>query len=319
MTPPKYKDMKKIYLSFAALAIAGSISAQNRSTQVLWSGPAHLNQWYGGDKAPNDTLFPPVRPGCSDSIFIYIFPGGSNGTGYVSGTNSWGDLEKGQAFTATMDANVTDVIVPAVHVAGNGNYTAKVYSVSNDTVIGSVIGQSAATNIQTPNVYIIPITTPPSVANGTKFMVSITVKANAGDTLVIPTSKFGCGNRESFEMWDDGQWYVMETVYGQDIDNILGAVLMDNASLHNAEDFTTVAYPTPAQDFVTISAGIRKAGNYTLHVYNVYGSLVEARNLGMISSGSFIISLDLNGYAAGLYSYRIFSNEAVSTGRLIKK
>lgn len=319
MTLPKYKDMKKIYISFAALALAASVSAQNRSTQVLWSGPAHLNQWYGGDKAPNDTLFPPVRPGCNDSIFIYMFPGGSNGTGYVSGTNSWGDLEKGQAFTATMNAKVTDVIVPAVIVTGNGNYTAKVYSVSNDTVIGSVIGQSVAFNIQTPNLYIIPITTPPSVANGTKFMVSVTVKANAGDTLVIPTTKFGCGNRESFEKWDDGNWYVMETVYGQDIDNILGAVLMDNASLPGLQDFTTLAYPTPAQDFITISAGIRKAGTYSLEIYNAHGVLVQLRNLGMIPAGSFVTTLDLSGLASGLYTYRIFSNEAVSTGRMVKK
>lgn len=311
--------MKKVYLSLATLVMAGSLSAQSRTAQILWSGPSNLNNWFSEEKAPNDTLFPPVRPGCNDSIFIYIFPGGSNGTGYVSGTNSWGDLEKGQAFTATMDANVTDVIIPAVHVTGNGNYTAKVYAVINDTVIGAVLGQSAPTNLQTPNVYIVPITMPPSVANGSKFMVSVTVKANAGDTLVIPTSKFGCGNRESFEMWDNNQWYVMATVYGQDIDIILGAVLMDNASLKNVEDFTTLVYPTPAEDIVTLSAGIREAGNYTLHIYNAHGALVEARNLGMLSPGSFIATLEISNYAAGLYTYRIFSSEAISTGRLVKK
>lgn len=311
--------MKKVYLSLATLVMAGSLSAQSRTAQILWSGPSNLNNWFSEEKAPNDTLFPPVRPGCNDSIFIYMFPGGSNGTGYVSGTNSWGDLEKGQAFTATMNARVTDVIVPAVVVTGNGNYTVKVYEVNSGNTIGNLLGQSAATNIQTPNVYVIPVTNAPAVANGSKFMVSVTVKANAGDTLVIPTSKFGCGNQESFEKWDDNQWYVMATVYGQDIDFILGAVLMENASLKNAEDFTTLVYPTPAQDFVTLSAGIRKAGNYTLHVYNAHGALVEARNLGMLSSGSFMATLDVSNYAAGLYTYRIFSSEAISTGRLVKK
>lgn len=311
--------MKKIYLSFAALALAGGLSAQSRSSQILWSAPSSINRWFSEEKAPNDTLFPPVRPGCTDSIFIYVFTGGSNGTGFVSGTNSWGDLEKGQAFTATMAAKVTDVIVPAVHVTGNGNYTAKVYAVSNDTVIGAVLGQSAPTNLQTPNVYVFPITSPPSVPNATKFMVSVTVKAAAGDTIVVPTTAFGCGNRESFEMWDNNQWFVMETVYGQDIDIILGAVLMDNASLQNLEDFTSLVYPTPARDFVTLSAGIRKSGNYTLHIYNAHGALVEARNLGMIPQGSFVSSLDLSGYASGIYSYRIFSNETISSGRLIKK
>lgn len=311
--------MNKIFLSSLGLFIAASLFSQNRSTQVLWSGSTELVSWYISEKAPNDTLFPPIRPNCSDSLFIYIFTGGSNGTGYVSGTNSWGDLEKGQAFTATMDAKVSDVIAALPVVAGNGNYTAKVYAVSNDTVIGSVLGQSAPANIQTPNLYIIPITTPPSVANGTKFMVSLTVKSGSGDTIAIYTSKFGCGNRESFEKWDNNNWYVIETVYGQDLDFLMGAVLVDNASLMSGETFTSLAYPMPATDMVTLSAGMRTGGVYNFLLFNATGALVQSRNLGYVNAGSFAMNLDLTQLPSGVYSYRLFSGEAQSFGKIIKK
>ncbi|MCX7767571.1 MAG: T9SS type A sorting domain-containing protein [Flavobacteriales bacterium] len=308
--------MKKFYISLLSLGFLNPILAQNRTMKLLWSDKSGaLGAYASFDKSP-DTLVTPVRPGCPDSIYIYMFQG--QYSGYVSGTNSFMDKEKGQAFTAPYPAKVTDVVVPAAVVTGNGSYTAKVYAVSNDTVIGSLLGQSAPTNLQTPNVYFFPITNPPSVASGNKFLVAITVLANAGDTIALPTSKFGCGARESFEKWSDDNWYVVETVYGDDFDFIMGAVIMDNTSIQNLEEFATVAYPTPAADMVVISAGIHIAGQYTLHVYNNAGVLVQSMNLGLLTPGPFVYSLNLENLASGLYTYRMVSNEAISSGKIIK-
>lgn len=313
----KLPVMKKIYILLLSLVMAGLASAQNRQSQILWNGSFEALKIFQGDKNLTDTLFPPQRSGCDSLVYIYTFSSPNNG--YVAGTNSFGDLEKGQAYTATMNAKVTDVLIPALIVTGSGNYTAKVYAVSNDTVIGSVLGQSSPTNLQTPGVYVFPINSPPSVTIGSKFMVSTTVNANPGDTLVVPMTAFGCGARESFEKWSDNIWYVVQTVYGDDADFFIGAVLMDNTSVQDLEMFTTMVFPSPADQIVHISAGVRKSGLYTLHIFNQTGALVKTSQLGFIPQGSFNFTLNLDNLASGIYTYRILSNEAVSSGRFLKK
>jgi hypothetical protein len=307
--------MKKILL-LSSLCILGALgSFAQRSTNglnVVSSAPSFV---HGNDKAGNDTIFPAIRTGCSDSLFLYTFPAPNKG--FVSGTNSFMDKEKAQAILNTTPGFVTHVIAGIAYQTGSGTYSAKVYGLSNDTVVGSQIGSSAAASVSA-GLIVVPLSAQVPVSS--KFAVSMTVSGAAGDTVAIYTTRFTCGNRESFEMWSDNTWHVMQTAYGQDIDFLLGAVVYRSAAGIDSKlgIFEEVyAYPTISSGEFTIRYATKEAGRVNINITNMSGQNVLSLNEGTKAAGEYNRAVDISNFASGVYVYSIEMNGSRATGRIV--
>tara|TARA_Y100000589_G_scaffold64406_1_gene55889 strand:- start:636 stop:2726 length:2091 start_codon:yes stop_codon:yes gene_type:complete len=78
------------------------------------------------------------------------------------------------------------------------------------------------------------------------------------------------------------------------------------------------AYPNPADKFVNLSLNIQSDGEVIISLLNALGQEVYYSN-NKYKSGSHSINIDLNGLEAGIYFYKVESENFAKTDRLIVK
>ena len=314
--------MKKLFtiLSLSALVVGG-VSAQRVAGGALFSMENPLKTTSSSmDKAPFDTLTPPVRTGCSgDSIFVLgALDENDEYAGFITGTNGFGDKEKAQSFTNASPGKVIAAFGAVGFKSGAGSYSAKVYGLSGGLPSGAALGTSAPGAYPAASVVVFVFGTPVSVP-ASDFVVSVPVTGAPGDTIALASSRFGCGNLQSFELWSDDTWHTIDDAWGADLDIQLG-VIVDRAvtfGISEANMPSAGIAPNPAVDFTMIGYNTKENGNVVIKVTNLAGQTVMLLNEGAKQAGTYTRIVDVNPLAAGTYLYEVSCNGKAVTGRLV--
>lgn len=312
--------MKKIYTFAAAMLVAGSVFAQRQTTTVRTFENASIAMPSAQAEAAIDTLAPTVicaQPGLALT--------GSQGGGYVAGTNAYGDLEKGTLIFPAQAYNVTDMLVlfGAKEAVSNGSFVAYIYPV--DTAAGT-IGAAMATsdpvsiaNIDTTLQFTEFSFSTPAYING-PVMLSVEVD-NGGDTVGVVHTVDNCGGGTAFEKWSDGSWVAMADPngWGLDVQFYILARVDDNVSIEengllNAS--TVRAFPNPANDIVNLTYLLNDNADVTINVMDIQGRMVKSMNEAQ-TAGSQFVELNVSDLSAGTYFYSVQSGAQTLNGKFV--
>jgi len=214
----------------------------------------------------------------NDVLTIYQLPGGTNGTGYVSGHNSFGDKGKAEFYAnPTPGATVTGAILyfgVAKSLNTVSSITVKAWN-ANGTggAPGTVIAQQSVTinaiknNVQNNQLTFVNFTTP-GVAAG-NFYVGFEFTYLAGDTVAIvtttttsPSAGFG------WEQWSDNTWHKYSDYYGADFSNVMLPILCTASASGPTANFTSATSVCAGK---TISFTNTSTGNPTSYSWTFQG------------------------------------------------
>lgn len=180
---------------------------------------------------------PSIASGCAPNSFVVI------GGGYVSGNNSYGDLEKAQKFRG-VGGNlkiVSSILILANNKTGTTGLTKmKIYSVNPLTggpqnllatsfpvSLNNVDTSGGLTQYTFPNPVIVP----------DDFFASLVLPTTTGDTIAVATTDFSsCLTNDTlaWEMWSDGTWYSFWDIsgWGFNLDLFIFPIVCDPSSVY---------------------------------------------------------------------------------------
>ncbi|MFK7923461.1 MAG: T9SS type A sorting domain-containing protein [Bacteroidia bacterium] len=334
--------MKKVILLILMAGFGLSLSAQNRQhnpipVKTVRIAPANLS----GTRLELDTLFAPsFSQTCGQTVISFI-PSGANDWGFLSGTNSFGDLEKAQRFDFTGSTSFTVQEIWAyfsdASVVGDADITAKVYSANSADAPDALLGTSAAVktsavvqpdSVARPTIF--AFSTPVGISDPS-FFASIDLSAlyAAQDTAGLFTTDdrsapCGSGNA-AWEKWSDNSWhtYTDTLSWGSDIDNYIGVLVEFTAT--DIEDSKAVwnnltlrpAYPNPASNLLSINFDIAEASEVEIVVYTIDGKVIQQVKKGTMAAGTYSEVIDIESLAAGTYAYGVFVEGARLMNRFV--
>ena len=295
----------------------------------------------GSFTASESTAFCLYAAGTCDTIVQTNF---ANGTpiiygatsGYISGSNNFGDKEKAQKFDVTSPVYVQDVIVwfgAKSYVSGNANSkvtvnlrqangTGTASSGTVNTAPGTIVASKdiLITRIDTSGFFNIVRFTAP-----VQFTADYAVGVNfsglgTNDQVGIVSSTDGDANLTelAWEMWSDNAWHSMlsawTTAINGDID--LGIFPIECANLVTgveevSNDF--MLFPNPATEELTIVCeSIVHSPQSMVNILSATGQLVYFSNLT-----SQISHLDISNLAGGIYFVQVVMDGKVSVKKVV--
>jgi len=152
-----------------------------------------------------DTLWGPTSTlVCGDSLTYYSIGAGN---GYLTGNNKYGDLEKGMLVKNTATASVTGVIVGVIKkgTLGTSTCAVNIYSKGADNLPATLLGTSETKLLSSISATWNTFTFTSPVAVTGDFFATLVLPTNAGDTLVVLSTKGTCMGPDSsaVEKWYD--------------------------------------------------------------------------------------------------------------------
>ncbi|TNE30281.1 MAG: T9SS type A sorting domain-containing protein [Bacteroidetes bacterium] len=310
--------MKKLYTLIAAVAISGTAMAQEAYLYRTYeSAPAVPT----ATETITDTLIAP--PQCANpDLALY----GATTGGYLSGTNGYGDKEKGMLIfpsQAYKIENVYALIAAKEHVV-SGNIHAYIYPVDTAAgTIGAVAGTSApvaVTSIDTANLgwTAFNFTNGPVVSGA--FIMTIQVD-NGGDTIGIVTSSVAaaCGGGQMFDKLADDSWANTATRWGgadvwlwmmADVDNNISTEenILDRQSAR--------AFPNPANDNINFTYHINGNREVIISVMDIQGRVIMTQTENQVEGRQFV-EMNTSALSAGTYFYSVQSGSDVMSGKFV--
>ncbi len=229
----------------------------------------------GGGGTTCDTLSN-ILP--NDTLTIYSLPGGANGTGYVSGHNSFGDKAKAEFYTnPTPGATVTGAILyfgVAKTLNTTSTITVKAWNANGTAgAPGTVIAQqnvtinSIKTNVQNSQLTFVNFTTP-GVATGNFYIGFEMTYANGDTVAIVTTTASSPSGGSGWEQWDDNTWHDYADYYGVDFSNVILPILCTSSSTGPTANFTS---PTSVCAGKTITFTNTSTGSPTSYSWTFQG------------------------------------------------
>lgn len=239
-------------------------------------------------------------------------------TGYVSGNNSYGDLQKAQFFSLhqmgyTAPGYVQDVQVrfgKKVTLSGTSVVFIKVYevdtagfwpgeltAVSTAVPVNSIDVSGAGNNFH----FIAPFLV------GDSFFVSVVLPTETGDSLAVLSSINNCRSFTawSWEQWSNGSWHTIVNSWLLDMDLAIFPVvdLPFNVGVQGepADRINAILSPNPASGQTQCSITLPQSGNVSITVLNELGSRVRYIDKGLLSPGAYSLPVDLIDLPDGCY------------------
>ena len=323
--------MKKFTLIAITLVFLGSMSfAQKSVKQINAVKNSNLHPIQKVLATVCDTLLPPTASlPCGDSLTYY----GMGTDGYVTGNDSYGDLEDAQKYYNTTSGNITGVIAGLVAIkaaTGTANVYAKVYGV-NATTKGpsTLLGTSDAVAMSaistTGGFQAFTFSTPVAVTGN--FFISIALPTTTGDTLVVFSTHENCngGDSLSWEMFSDNSWNAFPSTnnFGPSFNpDLVIYPILCHASSGIVENFANGIkleqnQPNPATANTLIQYEIQNNSNVSLKVYDITGREVISTNEGNQVAGNHSIVINAGNLQAGSYFYTLTVGNYSLTKKMI--
>jgi hypothetical protein len=272
---------------------------------------------------------------CSDGFTIYSSQGG----GWVSGTNGYGDLEKLQMYDlgAYWEGAITDAPrVDSIYVwfgAKNvgpdpGNVEAVVYDGDESIGPDNLLGTSEPINMIDIDTSSSSVFTgfgfDPDVDVENKMFAGIRMSTNTGDTVGIVTTVDPCAEFTGFswEKWSDGSFHFFNETGNWELDLDLAifplVVTGGEIGIQTTGDLAlNAASPNPASDNITLNYLVKRFTNISINIYDVAGKLLNTIDNGDMNAGINKQIIDVSDLENGLYLYEIISSTGKVNGNFI--
>lgn len=312
--------MKKSYLSLFALffTVTGIYAQRVVGDQIDFRNeiPA-IND----AREVTDTLSPVYADGCDPTPILL----GAEDGGYVTGGNSYGDLEKAQYIETESAGLVYSVLVwVGAKEGGTGteSYSAKLYDGDTENGPGSVMAASqpvSYADLDTVGVFTRFEFETPVDFDGSFF---ISLEVADGDAIygIIHTDD-GCGNTSAWELWSDMSWNDINTAWGGDLDIVmytLAEVEMIGVGIddaHMIEKGSDHVFPNPVSSHANLMYNMSEASEVDIHIYSPTGVLVKTFQQGVQHAGKNQLTIDTQNYKPGMYIYSIETEDGLRNGK----
>lgn len=292
-----------------------SVSLQR---EMVLKTPANLSQLASVQAA--DTLGLNEFFNCSPTLFL-------TQSGFVAGSNEFGDLEKMQFFQIAGTAQVTEILVwfGGKTVSANpGNVVGAIYSANAGGAPLQVMDSTHVTmaSIDTSGSFTSFLLAKP-VTVDSSFFAGIIMSTAPGDLIGMVSTDDGCNAApNSWERWSDGTWHTIESAWTNSqglplkIDFAIFPVVQTTATSvqengPGPESFTLQQnYPNPFNPTTSITYSVAENTRVKLTIYNLAGQEIRTLVNGFENAGTRTVNWD--GYdsrgrrvASGIYLYRL--------------
>ena len=323
--------MKKIYLVAILVAVVSFTFAQKKAGNAVQMQKAHFTS----AKSANDTLIPASCLTGTPTIY------GASGGGFVTGTNSYGDLAKVQEFVNTASIKVDGcmfwigakqqigtagtVNVNLYDMTGTGTTTVGTGQPCPGTVLATVpktidvidSGTSVATGFNVVN-----FTTPTAVT--ADFAIGLDFANIGDDTIGIVSTTDGDATTElTYDKWSDGTWTSFKSTgdWGLSFDMYIFAIVDTGSAGINDNYFYNgmklSCNPNPVVNSARVQYEIQNNSNVSLTIYDLTGKIVASYNEGNQMSGKHEILDKAENFSAGTYYYSLKSGSKNLTKKMM--
>lgn len=262
-----------------------------------------------------------------------IFTVASPNTGYLAGTNSYGDLGKYQKFYITKVGKLIEVNVyfgKRVIVGSADNFYVVVRGIEPDGSPSSTVYSNTYTtdiiDISNPGVVYNSFTIEPVLDINADFFVGIEWLTGTDDEIAIISDKDGEGEsaKRAWEMWSDRTIHDIQTSWqGINIDLWISVVIQIVTDVDGEENSLPVDYaleqnyPNPFNPATTISYQIPASGQTTLKIFDLLGKEVATLVDSYQQAGRYQVMFNAKNLSSGIYFYRLDSGNFSQTKKLI--
>ncbi len=252
----------------------------------------------------------------------------SQGTGWISGTNSFLDRAKADKFTANSNLQVKGLWIyfGGLYSPGNGSsiVTYKVWNNNGPNgAPNSTLGSQTTTTL---NIYNSLNQNPaqptyvqfPSMItqNGT-FYAGVEFDPSNGDTIIVATNTQNLSANTAWELWSNNVWYAYNdpASWNTQLSHVIMPVLCSPTSTSDLSyppnEFDVELYPNPANDMLFVGIGKNLVSNETIqfNVINMQGQTVYSKTQ---TANSSTFSIDLSNLSNGLYMLELKQNDKLS-------
>jgi len=335
--------MRKTILLFVCTAVLNTAStiAQSRIVRKSTAAPKMVSPkaLEQARTLPQELVsWPTADDDCSQMVNV---SGVTDQWGFVTGTNGFGDLGKGQILT--FDGSESYTVIGGVGffvesgIVSDGEITAEVYTLDADGVPADLVATSNpvkvsdivldSANFIRPTIFVFP---PESnmVLSDPSFLLNFDI-SNAyetNDTVALYHTNDNCGSGDdTWEKWDDGSWVKFSDGDGwaADLDLIVEAIVdfpdptSTEAFIHQAGLTLYPASPNPALALVGINYEVEDVQDVTIHVLDARGKTIKQITRKRVR-GPQTEQIDLSGFSSGIYYYTIESRDGRITSRFSK-
>lgn len=295
--------MKKLLLSVAVVASSVAAIAQQDTLSAFTSG----GQAYSGlidNVAPIDT-------------------------GFIAGTNAYGDLSKMQLFDGTHGVTNGGTITGLAYltvakVDGGGSITAAIWSDNNGTPVALPIATKSVTlaSVDTTaagmmalgdgSLYnnIVMFTTPVAIPAGNKFWAGFVLPTGSSDLFALAIYyPFADALTHTGEYWSDATFHTFGDPNNWDLTAAVAVYPIVNFTLGVGENVISAnVYPNPAAEIINIET---TEGVASIVVTTMDGKVVTTATTSQVS---------VAGLEAGMYNYTITTSTGkIGNGKFVKK
>ncbi len=273
-----------------------------------------------------------VAPGDCDTL-DYPLPGdytyyiiSSNGSGYVSGNNSYGDLAKASYFETEptfLTGGFFDFAVAIQSITANREVKFDVWAadgngggpgtlLASQTTYMSEIVRDVAWERPT----LIFLDEP--LAIDAPFFMGVELPQTTGDTLALFTNKKGQGNpANGWEQHSTGNWYPYtdeQNSWNLKIDHAIFPILCSSTGIENnfAHDRVLI-YPVPASDRLYVSLTDQGVKDIRVELLDLTGQIMVQQR----DEVSETTAVDVSGFPEGVYLVRIFTHSGVIHRKIV--
>ena len=267
------------------------------------------------DQGNCDTTEYPL-PG--DYTYYIIF---SNGSGYVSGNNSYGDLAKASYFDEGNEGylfgGIFDFAIADMSMLSNSEIKFHAWAAdgpqgSPGTVLAteSLFMAEINQNVNWERSTLVFFDEP--LALDGPFFLGLELPQNSGDTLVLFTNEDGQGNpANGWEQHNTNQWYPYansQNSWGLNIDHAIFPIVCTSTGISNPLlTDKLLVYPNPATETIYVSVSDAGLKDVSVSVTDLMGRQVVPPK----TYTSENLNIGVASLAEGMYLLRIFSGEGV--------
>jgi hypothetical protein len=310
----------------------GDASGTSIYTGATFGASEQVNFCVPSGVSSCDTIYNPFAS-VSSGYTLYANSGG----GYISGSNSFGDVAKAQAFAAPSGAYEIAGIVYWVGAKqnGGGNISVNLYDLNGAGITvagnstnapGTILGSLSVplSRVDTATFLNYAEFASPVVLGGS-YAVGIDFSTlTAGNQIGIVTNVDGdAGNAErSWEKWDDNTWHTIDQGWNSSsngkFDLGIFPVLcpLNVTGLNQANVNSLMVFPNPSSGQFSIGFVLNGSDYATIEVISSIGQLVHSEAV----VGPFgTINLSLNDQPNGLYIVHLQTQEGTIVQKWIKQ
>lgn len=325
--------MKKVYILALLVCFSSFVFAQKLASKgAKLETPNFINSV----KTPTDTLYP---YGIENATGLTLY--GSEGGGFVTGNNGYGDIAKAQAFAVAISYKVEAALIwvgakKIVGTAGN-----LVVSINNCTGAGTAttgaVNNAPSTQLSSVTISMLDIDTtgdltvatfpsPVIVASEYAIVLSFATASFGNDTIGIVSCMSGDpGTTEtSWEKWNDNSWHTLAEGWAAadlTLDMvILPVVDQSTAGIESHDFFDGIkfsAYPNPAANNTKIHYELANQAKVQMDIIDITGKIVMTIDEGNQTRGQHSVSVSTEKMNSGSYFISLKADGKRLTKRLI--